>query len=161
MKYAQNRTDLSIITDVRSKLGYMASDLLSIDPEYARCVDEDYKVAEQHSFEMAELQKLWELAEACQAQAQVVLAGCGRLPFNAHLELVVAARKCCHSLASSTAAHSPKVERLIDPLDQLADKYAERHLGNLTKQELARAEEALLANQAKEILDALVKGLEQ
>lgn len=161
MKYAQNRTDLSIITNVRSKLSNIASELEPIDPEYARCVDEDYKVAEHHSFELADLKKLWDLAEACQAQAQVVLSGWGRLPFNAHLELVVAARKCCHSLASSTCAHSPEIERLIDPLDQLADKYAERHLGNLTKEELARAEEALLANQAKGILDELVKGLEQ
>lgn len=160
MKYAQNRTDLSIITDVRSKLRAISSELELIDPECARCVDEDYKVAQHHSFEMTALQKLFELAEACQAQAQVVFAGRGRLPFNAHLELVVAARKCCHGLASS-GLNDPNTERLIDPLDQLADKYAERHLGNLTKEELACAEEALLANQAKGILGELVKGLEQ
>lgn len=43
MKYAQNRTELSVICYIRSRLSGIASNLESIDPEDARCVDEDYK----------------------------------------------------------------------------------------------------------------------
>lgn len=114
MKYAQNRTDLSIITDVRSKLSNISSELESIDPEYARCVDEDYKVAKHHSFKMVELRKLSQLAEALQMQVELVFCGnrstCGgvrRCHLGGDSAVLVAARS-----SRTTDAVEPSTQAL-------------------------------------------------
>lgn len=70
-----------------------------------------------------------------------------------HLERIVEARKCCEFLVECPGLAN---ENLIDPLAILADEYAAKHLPHLSPEELQKAEEALVAEQARAILDQLV-----
>ena len=75
-----------------------------------------------------------------------------------HLEIVVEAHKCCQFLAASENEHQPiEVERLIDAADQLADRYAQKYLSHLSKDEFHKEIEALVAEQARKVMDHIVK----
>ena len=62
---AQTRADLKIISDVRARLDDIAWALAAIDPQVGSTVsiDEDYKVAEFHRFDLGEMAKLKALVE--------------------------------------------------------------------------------------------------
>lgn len=66
-----------------------------------------------------------------------------------HLERIVEARKCCEFLVECPGLAN---ENLIDPLAILADEYAAKHLPHLSPEELQKAEEELVAEQARSIL---------
>lgn len=75
-----------------------------------------------------------------------------------HLEVVTEARKCCHFLADTGNEHQPiEVERLIDAADQLADRYADKFLSHLSKEERHKAEEETVAAQARKVMDYIVE----
>lgn len=70
-----------------------------------------------------------------------------------HLVVVTEARKCCHFLASTAQVGQPlEVEGLIDSADQLADRYAQKFLSHLSKEELHKAEEETVAEQARKVM---------
>lgn len=77
-KFASNRTDLTVISELRRKLEDLSSQLEMIDPDVARMVDEDYKVAEHHSLSMAKIAHLQKLAQLLERQVQNVLSGVGK-----------------------------------------------------------------------------------
>ncbi|MGP1680886.1 MAG: hypothetical protein ACTS8S_00975 [Giesbergeria sp.] len=177
--FAQNRTDLTIIDDVRSKLINVAENLRVIGSEGSHTVDEDYKVATWHSLSIEAMDRLLELAGECEAQSIRVLSGMhvkqtkadevlsfdevlkAQKSFDKHLETYVEARKCCELLAHSETQteQTKKVERLIDPLHMLSEDYAKHYLSHLSEEELARAEETLVAQQARAVLDRIVPAI--
>jgi hypothetical protein len=177
--FAQNRTDLTIIDDVHRKLTNIASNLLVLCSECSHDVDEDYKVATWHSLSIEEMDRLLELAGECEAQSIRVLSGMhvkqkkadevlsfdevlkAQKSFDEHLETYVEARKCCELLAHSETQteRTKKIERLIDPLHMLSEDYAKHYLSHLSEEELARAEETLVAQQARAVLDRIVPAI--
>lgn len=251
-KYAQNRTDLAVISALRYKLENLSRELRQIDPDEDRQVDEDYKVAEHHSFSLAELEDLMYLGNALEQQVQEVISSAGKpqgtvedievfgnrykyqrdtdswlffqeriscslIPIrdggvqhfraklrirtdgpasleledsrspghttpehavmemveglqslidiiepptrNRHLAMVTEAHKLCSFLAN-TEDDLLEVEHLIDPLDQLADKYSEKFLPNLPRDDYHKAILNLAAEQARHVCTRMHKAIE-
>lgn len=251
-KYAQNRTDLTVISELRSKLEDLSNQLTAIDPDVARQVDEDYKVAEHHSFSLEELEALRYIGNALEQQVQEVISSAGKpqgtvedievfgnrykyqrdtdswlffqeriscslIPIreggvqlfraklcirtggptsleledsrspghktpehavmemveglqslidiidppthNRHLAMVTEAHKLCTFLAN-TEDELLEVEHLIDPLDQLADKYAKRFLTDKSEEECRKSVVNLVAEQARHLLQRMYKEIE-
>lgn len=100
------------------------------------------------------------LAEAERKVRQVIeeLPEEGEFTARKHLEVFAEARKCCIFLAETGDEHQPlAVERLIDAADQLADRYAQKFLSHLSKEELHKAEEETVAAQARKVMDYIVE----
>jgi len=76
--YANTRADLERVAEVRATLRELRSRLFRLVPsEYSR-VDEDYKIAEFHSFELEEIDLLEALTERLEACIERLLAGEGK-----------------------------------------------------------------------------------
>ncbi len=243
IKYAQNRTDLTVISELRSKLENLSRELEQIDPDVARQVDEDYKVAEHHSFPLADLEHLQKLAKLLEQQVKNVLSGVNKtrtvedlvlfsntykwkgdcweyatehhvcrmfqkpegfhaklygrnglllvgiaatpesvhrataesaicdvrddlislcemlMSSNRPLATITEAHKLCTFLAN-TEDELLEVEHLIDPLDQLADKYSEKFLPNTPREEYHKKIVNLAAEQARHLLQRMHKEIE-
>jgi hypothetical protein len=243
-KYAQNRTDLAVISELRSKLAHWLCELEVIDPDLGLQVDEDYKVAEHHSLTLVDLEHLQKLANLLEGQVDRVLSCVGKprteedfilfgntykwkgngweyatehhvcrvarklegfyatlyrkhglllvgiaatpdsvhrataeaavydvcdglinlcdmlVPKSRPLTVVTEAHKLCTFLAN-TEDELLEVEHLIDPLDQLAEKYAKKFLTDKSEEECRKAVVGLAAEQARHLLQRMHKALEK